>query len=175
MTTILIDPSNYDEDLQDIIKKHPNVTIINTKFVSMEESYPVVFRYPEGSFYGNVTIDRLRDVIWGNADDLKIQTARFFSVEMNKYISEEKYRLIVIQFFNYLDQIDPLLSDNISQAITTFSKKYSFHEKDVIDTVKIALIKTTKGPLLKDLIEAFGRIETESRLKIYLNKYKYRF
>jgi|LGOV01.1.fsa_nt_gb (2Fe-2S) ferredoxin len=174
MTTILIDLNNYDEDLEYIKKKYPKVKIINTTFVSMKESYPVVLRYPEGSFYGHVSIDRVSDVIGGYADDLKIQTARFFNVEMKKYISEEKYRLIVIEFFDYLDQISPLVSDNISKGITTFSEKFNFIELEVIDTLKMALIKTTKGPLLSDLIEALGKVETENRLNIYLNKYKYR-
>ena len=175
MTTILLDPDNYDENLEDIIKTHRKIKIIETKYSGIDESFPVVFRYPEGVFYGHVFSDRINDVIGGNADDLIIQTARTFTVEMKKYVSEEKYRLMVIGFFEYLDQIKPFVSDVISKGINTFSIKHKYLEKELIEVLQMALIKTTKGPLIADLIEAFGKAETEKRLKKYLKLYKYRF
>lgn len=175
MTTILLDPSNFDETLEDIMKKYPKVRIIQTTFSGIEESFPVVYRYPEGIFYGHVFNDRINSVIGGYADDLIIQTARTFTVEMKKYVSEEKYRLIVIDFFDYLADIIPLESGIISEAISAFSHKFKYLENEVVDVLKMALIKTTNGPLLSDLIETFGRQETKYRLKTYLNKYKYRF
>lgn len=175
MTIILLDPINYDKSIKNIIEKHSNVKVIHTIFSGIEESYPVVFRVPEGSFYGHVSTERLSDVIAGHADDLKIQTARFFTVEMKKFISEEKYRLMVIDFFDYLKGINPINSDNVSIEINNFCKEFDYMEQEVTDSLKMALIKTTKGPLLCDLIEAFGKKETKNRLSVYLNKYKYRF
>lgn len=175
MTTILVDANDYDINIDTIIKKFPKVKVISTKYTGIEESYPVVFRVPEGTLYGHVSMDRMSDVIGGHANDLKIQTARLFTVEMKKFVSEEKYRLMVIEFLENFEQIKPLESNVISDAITSLCKKHNFLKQEVIDSLQMALIKTTKGPLLYDLIEALGKEETENRLIEYLQKYKYRF
>ncbi|MDC0558790.1 hypothetical protein OAO42_00110 [Candidatus Izimaplasma bacterium] len=175
MATILIDLNNYDENLEKEFKRHSKVKIINTEFINLDESQPVIFRMPDSTFYESVTLERLSDVIAGHADDLKIQTSRLFDVETKKYVSEFKYRQMVALFLPHIDEIQEYNRDSIAKTITTFSKENNLKEQDVIGALKMALIKTIKGPLLPDILEGYGKEKSEELIKKYLRSYKRRF
>lgn len=175
MVTVLLNRDDYGTDLDKIVLNDSNVKILDTTFTGVEENQPVIFRINDKSFYGPVTTNRIIDVIKGNADDLKIQTARLFNVEMMKYISELKYREIVKLFSSYITKIDQYDKDLITKEIYDFCQKNNFQEYDVFASIQIALIKTTRGPALADLIVGFGKKETEHLLNEFLTNYKHRF
>ncbi len=175
MVTILIDQNNYDESLEKDLKHYSKVKIVKTKFIGLDESQPVVFRVQDSTFYENVTIDRLIDVIAGHADDLKIQTSKTFDVESNKYVIELKYRQIVSKFLSQLTKLQDYNSDAIAKEIKTFCKENKFIEKEVNESLKMSLIKTIKGPLLVDLLVGYGKDESIRLIKKHLDFYKGRY
>lgn len=175
MTSLIVNCNNYDKELSIMKKEYPKTRLLESTFNGLDESYPVAFRVPDGIFYANVTEDRLRDVITGHADDLIIQSARFFSVDMKTYISEPKYRIYVKDFLELLEDFSDFTSPYLVLEINQYITKIGIDENDLINPLKMALVKTTIGPSLPTLMDALGQKECIKRIKEYLRNYRYRF
>ncbi len=170
MIKLLIEKKMYDN-----LDQYKKAEFKETTITGIDESHPIVFRIPDGTFYGGVTQDRLQDVVSGHADDLKIQTARFFSVEMKTYISEPMYRKTVKHFLKQLKKMEQFDKDAIKREMKEFIKDTHIVEYQLYNPLKMALIGTILGPKLTDLMSAFGKEECIVRIKKYLRNYRYRF
>jgi len=151
-----------------------NVNIIDSSCDQLDENLPVVVTIPEGTFYAKVTPERIIDVYRGHAADLKIQTARLYDVDMEKYMSEPKYRKIVQSFYTHMDQITEWDSAHLKAALDQFATLHKELKLHVFSAIKIALLKTTRCPLLEDVLEALGKEEVEQRLEDFSTNYKAR-
>jgi len=174
MTIILCCTKEQSTQFKEELSKY-NHKVIESKCDKLEESMPVVMTIPDGTFYGRVTPDRILEVIVDTAGDLKIQTARLYDVEMEKYFSEAVYRASVFSFYKQINQLVKWDKENIIKNFEQFCKTQTLSNTQIIDSLKMALIKTTRGPGLTELLEAFGKKEVCSRIENYLEKYKYRF
>jgi glutamyl/glutaminyl-tRNA synthetase len=174
MTSLIVDSNNYDNELSKYKEKYTNIRILESTFTGLEESYPIAFRVPDGIFYANVTESRLSDVISGHADDLIVQSARIFSVEMKKFVSEPIYRRYVKDFLEIVEDLQDFSSPFVTFEINQFVTKFNIAEDELINPMKMALIKTTIGPSLPILMDALGKKECIVRLKDYLYNYRYR-
>jgi len=170
MIKLLIEKNMYEN-----LDQYSKVEFKQTTMTGIDESHPIVFRIPDGTFYGSVTEDRLQDVISGHADDLKIQTARYFSVEMKTYISEPMYRKTVKHFLKQLKKMEQFDKDAIKREMKDCIKENHIVEYQLYNPLKMALIGTTLGPKLPDLMSTFGKDECVVRIKKYLRNYRYRF
>ncbi len=175
MKSLIVNSNNYDTEISKLQKKYPKIKLLESSFTGLDESYPVAFRVPDGIFYANVTEKRLVDVITGHADDLIIQSARVFSVEMKKYISEPIYRKLVKDFLDILEDLSDFSSPYLVMEMNQFIKNENLVETEIINPLKMALIKTIKGPSVAVLLEALGKDESVRRIKDYLRNYRYRF
>ena len=155
------------------LKKY-NIDILESECTHLDESNPVVIRFPEGIFYGRVTQDRIIDIIKDRADDLKIQTARLYDVDMEKYLSEPMYRKIVQAFHAFVKECDKWEKKSLKKALDDFYDNQSLPEETIKEAIKMALLRTTRGPHLDETLRAFGKTETLARLSHYLQNYKHR-
>ncbi len=178
MTTLICCDEGKFNEFEKQLEKMDKVKIIKTKCFGLDELQPVVLKLPEGIFYGNVTTDRMKEVAYGSAGDLKIQTARLFDITMKKYMSESQYRDIVNQFRKGILSIDELTIDNIEKLIKEVSEviidDYLLKDFDVTNSIMVSLIKSTKGPDLVTLVYYLGKNEVIKRIDAYLSKYKHR-
>jgi len=174
MTILLCCTPEQRKDLDKVFAKYDKLEIIESTCDELEESMPLFIHMPDATFYGHVTPDRVRDVIAGRADDLKIQTARLFDVSMETYKREPMHRRAVKLFRWHLDKIDECTTVNIAEELDDFCKKYELKKQDVVCAVKMALIGTTKGPALPELMTALHKKEAFARIDKYLADYKYR-
>jgi len=174
MKTLIMCQGELSKKEKDVLAKHPNVQVVLTDCTELDESQPVVFKLPERVFYGHVSHDRLVDVIVGRADDLKIQTARLYNVEMGTYQSEPKYRKFVTKFKEELEELSEFKAGQIRKEIKSFCAKHDLDDRDIVNPLKIALIGTTKGPDLSDVMELLGAKESFNLIDNFLSNYKYR-
>lgn len=174
MTSLIVDSSNYDGELSKYKEKHKNVRVLESTFTGLEESNPIAFRVPEGIFYSNVTESRLRDVMAGYADDLIVQSAKIFSVEMKRFVSEPIYRKHVREFLEIIEDLKDFSSPYLTLEINQFTTRLKINEDDLVNPMKMALIKTTIGPILPVLMDALGKEECIDRIKDYLYNYRYK-
>ena len=174
MTILLCTLPSQIQKFKEKIERY-NVTVIETTCPELEESMPLVIRIPENEFYQRVSVERIIDVIRGHAGDLKVQTARLFDVSMKKYISEPKYRQLVKDFRREVDTLEKWNSDTILKVIEQLSNGDKVKRLDLVNAVKMALIKTTKCPPLEVVMEAYGKKEFFERIQSYLVNYKYRY
>lgn len=174
MVSLLIDSKFYEKNLEQIKKDFPKTKIIETKFSNLEELNPIVLRIPNGTFYKNVPYNRIVDVIAGRGNDIKIQTARLFNIEMKKYMSEQVYRKHVKVFMNELLKHDDFNREVIREIITNYIAKMDITYNELVNPLMMALIGTTKGPQIADLLLAFGKEDAITQIKNYLDKYKHR-
>jgi glutamyl/glutaminyl-tRNA synthetase len=169
MITVMIEKEAYDMTKQAMEEKFKKARIIETEFEGMEESSPLVYHVNQNAFYQFVSMKRLQDVISGYADDLKVQTAKLHNVEMMKYMSESVYRKIVQDVLNKIEDNQPITKEYLEKFV-----KNGIRMDEVTSALKMALIKTTKGPNVFDLLEALGTKESLIRFEAYLKNYKYR-
>lgn len=175
MTSLIVDSSNYDTELSKYKEKYKRVRLLESTFTGLEESDPIVFRVPDGVFYANVSEDRLGDVITDNADDLIVQTARIFNVEMKMFVSEPIYRKYVKDFLEIVEDLTDFSSPYLTLEINQFITKLNIKESDLTNPMKMALIKTTTGPTLPVLMDALGKKECILRIKEHLYNYRNRY
>lgn len=173
MTTLIID-KNHTDEIETYKEKYKKVRILTSEFHGIDESFPVVFRVPEGIFYHQVSKKRLEDVIAGHADDLIVQSARVFSVEMKRYVSEPIYRKLVKEFFDILEDSTTFSSAYLVLELNQFVKEHDISQDMIVNPLKMALIKTIKGPSLPVLMDALGKQECLKRIEEYLRNYRYR-
>jgi len=148
--------------------------VIDAKCPELELMGPVIVRIPEGDFYGNVTLDRVYDVARDNAGDLKIQTARLYDVEMEKFLSEPKYRKVITELSFVIAGVNSWDKDTIHEALNGFYPTQELSKAFVDQTIQMALLKTTKAPEALALLLAFNKKEVEKRFSDYLKYYKNR-
>jgi len=173
MTLILCGTQKQIKLFREKLLKY-NVNIMDSTCDQLDESLPVVLRVPEGDFFGRVTPERIVDVYKGHAFDLKLQTARLYDVNMEKYMSEPVYRKTVQAFYAYMDHIEKWDSEHIKLTLDEFVKTQKLAKEHIMNAVKMALVKTTRAPLLEDLLVAFGKEEVEQRLEDFSVNYKSR-
>jgi len=174
MRTLVMCQDELSKKEQNILAKHPNVQVVLSPCDELDESQPVVFKLPEKVFYGQVVPERLVDVIVGRADDLKIQTARLYNVEMGKFQSEPIYRKLVQQFKEELEELTEFSATKLRKEIKAFVKSKNVKEWDLIAPLKIAVFGTTKGPDLSIVMELLGQKESLKLVDTFLSNYKYR-
>ena len=151
-----------------------DVDIIVSECYKLDDSLPVVMRFPMGEIYGRVTSDRIIEVFKGYAGELKIPTARLYDVVMEKYLSEPVYRKTVREFIIVINHLTEWDDNLISEMVNAFVKTQQLLPELVANAIKMALVKTTKVATVPVLLMAFGREESIRRFKAYLSKYRHR-
>lgn len=151
-----------------------NTKIIDSTCDGLYENLPVVVRIPDGTFFSRVTPERIVDVYHGHADDLKIQTARLYDVDMEKFMSEPLYRKVVQAFALEIDHIETWDSSHIASALEHFYTTQTMKKELVNNAIKVALLKTTRCPLLLDVLTAFTKDEVTKLLEDFSSNYKRR-
>lgn len=173
MTLLLCGRHKQLKEFTEILDKK-NVEYIVSSCEGLDESLPVIIRFPDAVFYHRVTEQRLMDVVRGHADDLKIQTARLYDVEMEKYFSEPVYRKTVRLFLHELEDLEEYSPKKLEKVVHAFIEDHVLKDHLSLDAIKMALIKTTRGPEVLDLLLCFGLKESIKRLEQYLIDYKHR-
>ncbi|QMS84391.1 hypothetical protein [Candidatus Xianfuyuplasma coldseepsis] len=163
------DQSLYLQKIKD--SKHK---ILFSSCDQLEESLPVVVTLPDINFYGHVSPKRLPELFHNSADDLKIQTSRLYDVEMEKYLSESQYRKVVIALQHRLEDLTSWTLESLQRTLDDFLQTQSMQSHIVIETIKMALIKTTKGPDVISLLYGLGQQESLRRMSHYLQYYKHK-
>lgn len=161
------------ESFEEKIKKN-NHKIIYSICNQLDESMPVVLRIPDGTFFARVTPNRIQEVIADRADDLKIQTSRLYDVSMEKYLSEPVYRKAVQSLYTQLEHLSNWEKASLLKELETLYSTQHLSSELISNAIKMAIIKTTRGPELVILLEEFGKQEVLLRFNEYLNKYKNR-
>lgn len=172
--TLLFCTKKLSKQEQEAIDKYPDVDVILTKCEQLEESDLVVCQLPDIIFYGHVTPDRIKDIIFRRADDLKIQTARLFDVAMKTYKSEPKYRTMIWALYDELSDLSTWNEESIKDLLKEMKHQFKLSKQDVEYAVKMALIKTTKGPQAVDLLVGLGWKKIKELLDDYKAFFKYR-
>jgi (2Fe-2S) ferredoxin len=172
--TLLLCGSNRQLDEFKKILDRKDVDYVVSHCEGLDESLPVMIRFPGAVFYGRVPEERIMDVVKGHADDLKIQTARLYDVEMEKYFSEPIYRKTVQLFLHEFEDLDEFTPKKVKKLVNNFIEEHILKEHLSLEAIKMALIKTTRGPELDDLLLCFGQKESIKRLEQYLIDYKHR-
>lgn len=146
--------------------------IIFSDCEQLDEQMPIVVTLPNIEFYGHVSPKRLPEIFHDGADDLKIQTARLYDVDMEKFLSESQYRKLVISFEHIIEDVDTWTTETLQQLLDEFVARQTQQKHVVLEALKMALIKTTKGPTVLSILEAFGQKQTLQNIHQYLHKYK---
>jgi glutamyl/glutaminyl-tRNA synthetase len=154
--TLLFCAKKLTKQEQEIVATYPNVDVILTRCEQLDESNRVVIQLPDITFYGNVTPDRIKDILIRRADDIKIQTARLFDVSMKTYRSDVKYRSLVWDLYDELEDLFDWNEDAIDDILTSLQHHHKLSKQDTEYAIKMALIKTTKGPKVEDLLVGLG-------------------
>lgn len=172
--TLLFCAKKLSKKEQEILESFPNIDLILTRCEELDESDRVVIQLPDITFYGHVTPDRIRDILIKRADDIKIQTARLFDVSMKTYRSDVKYRALVWDLYDELEDLSKWNEVSIKDVLKVLQKEHKLSKKDTEYAIKMALIKTTKGPEVEDLLVGLGWSKIKELLDEFKSHNKYR-
>jgi glutamyl/glutaminyl-tRNA synthetase len=169
MSRIIISKNDF-KDFKELEQKYKNSVVIESDFIGIEESGPLVYRVDDDTFFGEVTENDLAQILLGHKDELRLQTAKIFDVEMKRYMSEPTYRKILAKLLDTIKNTDMMYDDLLFE----YSKESSFDLDVIMSVFKMALIKTTKGPSLFSILEVLTKEEVIKRIEKYLYDYRYR-
>ncbi len=139
--------------------------------MDMCESGPNVFILPDAKLYGRVTSKRIDDVLKGLGEDLLYNPLDVYDEVMyQEYLNDPMHRRTVKLFRWHLDKHDDLSVASIREMISVFKSKYDVKGIKFTYPVKLALIKTIKGPDLPKLIHYLEKKATMKLLDDFLKK-----
>lgn len=168
-------PSTESEELlKALMDYYDEVEFTHVACVGLCEYGPNVMVFPGARLYGNVTKDRVQDLVQDNIEDLRHPIERLFTPEMDVYASDPSYRRLVKLFRYQLEKMTETNWKSIRDALAIFSEKYEIDLDELGNAVKVAIIGTTMGPEIPKLVSYLGKEETFLRIDKYLFDNKYR-
>jgi len=161
--------SNKSEELLKSLEDS-NVEFTHSACMHMCDDGPNVFTFPDLKMYGHVDKSRLQDIISGNSDGLEYDD-EIYNLEINKQYSLDPMHKRTVKLFRWhLAKHDDISVRGIERMIGTFMKKYDVEGIDFSYPIKVALIKTIKGPDLPKLINYLGKNSTMILFDEFLKK-----
>ncbi|AIO18071.1 Glutamate--tRNA ligase [Candidatus Izimaplasma bacterium HR1] len=152
--------------------KDKDVILDHSSCMDMCDSGPNLFVIPSLKMYGNVTLNRLDDVLNGNADDLLYKDEIDDLDVIDEYTKNPMHERTVKLFRWHLDKQEKSSVAELCEIISDFKKKYDVNGIDFTNPVKIALIGSHQGPDLPKLIHYLGKERAMQLFDEYLKRNK---
>jgi len=163
-----------DELLKALMDYYDEVEFTHASCVGLCDFGPNVMIFPQAVLYGNVTKERIHDLVHDNIEDLKHPWDRLYTPDMDIYASNPEYRRMVKLVRYQLEKMTEIDWRSVRDVLAIFSQKYEVDLEKASLAVKVAILGTTKGPELPKLVAYMGKEEVFKRIDKYLSDNKYR-
>ena len=132
---------------------------------------PNIMTFPDLRIYGNVSTDRIKDILNSHGSDLLQPNDRIYSKELCSEVSLDPMHRRTVKLFRYhLEKFVDFSVVNLISIISSFKNKYEITGNRFLYPIKLALLGTIKGPDLPKIIYFLGKKDTIKSLDRFLKK-----
>lgn len=150
-------------------EKYKDIEVSHTICMSLCDDGPNVAEYPSNKYYGHMSIDRVSDIIEGNADDL-LHKEEYVNTDkiINEFIKDKSYLDVLRIFREYLSKLENYNDKEVRKMIKEIRTKYNIHGKKLTYPIRIVFYGTIKGPDLPRAIAYYGKERSLELIDNYL-------
>ncbi len=153
------------------LQRESDFEFLTSSCMGLCSNGPNVMTYPDLRIYGNVSVNRIKDILSSEASDLLHPNDRVYSKELCSEISLDPMHRRSVKLFRYhLEKFNDFSVANLKVLISSFKSKYEVTGNRFIYPIKLALLGTIKGPDLPEIIYFLGKEGTIKALDKFLKK-----
>jgi (2Fe-2S) ferredoxin len=167
---------NFSENIQIIekLEQYKDVHVVECGCFGKCEEGPNLMTLCDEQYFGHVTPERVDDILFGSAEDLRYKEEELYNQEMDVYKSDPHHRRTVKLFRYHMEKLQQYDKEHVADEIEVMKEKYDISKKDCKYAVKVALMNTRHCPDVPTLVEQLGIEEVFKRIDRYLADNKYR-